>query len=75
MSCQTLFAVAAAAPPTTAGNTYGVFSGGGYGGMTDVDACVWPSQPANPDCGHGNRRSDEGIRANGLSSSGEFYVY
>jgi hypothetical protein len=39
----------------TSGNTYGVFSGGGYGGVTDVNACAWPSQPANPDCGHGNR--------------------
>jgi hypothetical protein len=39
----------------TNGNTYGVFTGGGYGGTTDVDACAWPSQPANPDCGHGNR--------------------
>jgi len=39
----------------TNGNAYGVFSGGGYGAMTDVDACAWPSQPANPDCGHGNR--------------------
>jgi hypothetical protein len=39
----------------TSGNIYGVFSGGGYGGVTDVNACAWPSQPANPDCGHGNR--------------------
>jgi hypothetical protein len=37
------------------GNTFGVFTGGGFGGMTDVDACAWPSQPANTDCGHGNR--------------------
>jgi hypothetical protein len=37
------------------GNTFGVFTGGGYGGMTDVGACAWPSQPANTDCGHGNR--------------------
>jgi hypothetical protein len=37
------------------GNTYGVFTGGGSGGTTDVNACAWPSQPANPDCGHGNR--------------------
>jgi hypothetical protein len=36
---------------TNAG-AYGVFSGGGYGGTTDVDACVWPVQPANPNCGH-----------------------
>jgi hypothetical protein len=39
----------------TNGNTFGVFTGGGYGGMTDVDACAWPSRPANTDCGHGNR--------------------
>ena len=37
------------------GNNFGLFTGGGYGGMTDVDACAWPSQPANTDCGHGNR--------------------
>jgi hypothetical protein len=37
------------------GNAYGVFTGGGYGNTTDLDACAWPSQPANPDCGHGNR--------------------
>jgi hypothetical protein len=36
----------------TNGNTYGVFSGGGYGGSTDVDACAWPTKPANPNCGH-----------------------
>jgi hypothetical protein len=29
-----------------------VFSGGGYGGSTDVDACAWPTKPANPNCGH-----------------------
>lgn len=37
------------------GNAYGVFSGGGYGGTTDVDACAWPSQPTNTDCGRGGR--------------------
>ena len=36
----------------TNGNAYGVFTGGGYGATTDVDACAWPSQPANTDCGH-----------------------
>ncbi len=36
----------------TNGNAYGVFSGGGYGGTTDIDACAWPAKPANPDCGH-----------------------
>jgi hypothetical protein len=35
---------------TNAG-AYGVFSGGGGGGTSDVDACAWPVQPANPDCG------------------------
>lgn len=41
-------------PTYTATNAdnYGVFSGGGYGGTTDVDACAWPAKPANPDCGH-----------------------
>lgn len=33
------------------GNAFGVFSGGGYGNTTDIDACAWPSQPANKDCG------------------------
>jgi hypothetical protein len=37
------------------GNAFGVFTGGGFGNTTDLDACAWPSQPANPDCGHGNR--------------------
>ncbi|OMC42751.1 hypothetical protein A5744_15190 [Mycobacterium sp. IS-1264] len=37
------------------GNAYGVFAGGGYGGTTDVDACAWPSQPTNTDCGRGGR--------------------
>ncbi|GLE52568.1 hypothetical protein ATCCBAA256_21310 [Mycobacterium montefiorense] len=36
----------------TNGNSYGVFSGGGYGSTTDIDACAWPAKPANPDCGH-----------------------
>jgi hypothetical protein len=36
----------------TDGNSYGVFSGGGYGSTTDLDACAWPAKPANPDCGH-----------------------
>ena len=39
----------------TQGNTYGVFSGGGSGGTTDVKACAWPSKPASPNCGGGNR--------------------
>lgn len=36
----------------TNGGAYGVFVGGGYGGTTDVDACVWPSKPADTNCGH-----------------------
>jgi hypothetical protein len=36
----------------TNGSTYGVFSGGGYGGTADIDACAWPAKPANPNCGH-----------------------
>jgi len=37
------------------GDTYGVFSGGGSGSTTDVNACAWPSKPSNPNCGGGNR--------------------
>jgi hypothetical protein len=40
----------------TRGTTYGVFSGGGAGSRTDLNACAWPSQPSNPNCGGGNRR-------------------
>ena len=39
----------------TRGTTYGVFSGGGAGSRTDLNACAWPSKPANPNCGGGNR--------------------
>ena len=39
----------------TRGTTYGVFSGGGNGDRTDLQACAWPSKPANPNCGGGNR--------------------
>jgi hypothetical protein len=35
----------------TQGGTYGVFGGGGGGSTTDVNACAWPSQPSNPNCG------------------------
>jgi hypothetical protein len=34
----------------TNGNAYGVFTGGGYRGTTDVHACVWPAKPSNTDC-------------------------
>ncbi len=37
------------------GDAFGVFTGGGFGGTTDVDACAWPAKPANADCGRGNR--------------------
>ncbi|WP_165827829.1 hypothetical protein [Mycobacterium colombiense] len=32
------------------GNTFGVFTAGGFGGTTDIDACAWPSAPAEQDC-------------------------
>jgi hypothetical protein len=40
----------------TQGDTYGVFNGGGSAGTTDVGACVWPSKPANPNCGGGSHQ-------------------
>lgn len=35
----------------TNGTVYGVFTGGGYGDTTHIQACAWPSKPANPECG------------------------
>lgn len=35
----------------TNGGAYGVFDGGGRGNTTDIDSCVWPSQPTNSQCG------------------------
>lgn len=32
------------------GNAFGVFTGGGFGSATDIDACAWPSAPADKDC-------------------------
>jgi hypothetical protein len=32
------------------GNTFGVFTAGNFGGATDIDACAWPSAPADKDC-------------------------
>lgn len=32
------------------GNAFGVFTGGGFGATTDIDACAWPSAPADKDC-------------------------
>jgi hypothetical protein len=36
----------------TQGANYGVFTGGGSGGATDIKACAWPSKPANTNCGN-----------------------
>ncbi len=36
------------------GDAYGVFTGGGYGDTTDIQACVWPSKPSNTNCGDDN---------------------
>jgi hypothetical protein len=38
----------------TNGGAYGVFTGGGYGSTTDVQACAWPTQPSNTNCGQRN---------------------
>jgi hypothetical protein len=35
----------------TNGGAYGTFTGGGYGDTTYIQACAWPSKPANPQCG------------------------
>ena len=35
------------------GAAFGTFTGGGMGSWADVDACAWPSKPANASCGHG----------------------
>ncbi len=35
----------------TNGDAYGVFTGGGYGSISDVEACAWPSKPTSTDCG------------------------
>lgn len=35
----------------TNNDAYGVFTGGGYGSTTDIDACVWPTKPSKTDCG------------------------
>lgn len=40
----------------TNGGAYGVFTGGGYGGTTDVNACAWPSKPSDTNCGSDNGR-------------------
>jgi hypothetical protein len=34
------------------GNAFGLFSGGGWGSTTDIDACAWPSKPSDTSCGH-----------------------
>ena len=35
----------------TQNNAYGVFTGGGWGIRTNVNACAWPAKPSNPNCG------------------------
>ncbi|WP_232021826.1 hypothetical protein [Mycobacterium basiliense] len=40
----------------TNGDAYGVFTGGGFGSSTDIDACAWRSKPAAPSCGNRGRR-------------------
>jgi hypothetical protein len=35
----------------TNGDAYGVFTGGGYGTTTDIQACAWPAKPSNTHCG------------------------
>ncbi len=34
----------------TNGDAYGTFGGGGYADTTDIQACVWPTKPANTNC-------------------------
>jgi hypothetical protein len=38
----------------TNGSAYGVFTGGGYGTTTDIQACAWPTKPSNTNCGQRN---------------------
>ena len=35
----------------TNGSAYGVFTGGGWGTTTDIQACAWPTKPSNTHCG------------------------
>lgn len=34
----------------TQSDAYGVFTGGGTGNKTFLNACAWPSKPSNPNC-------------------------
>ncbi|GJF08097.1 hypothetical protein NGTWS1803_11170 [Mycolicibacterium cyprinidarum] len=34
----------------TNNDAYGVFTGGGHGTRTHIEACVWPTEPSNTDC-------------------------
>jgi hypothetical protein len=38
----------------TNGSAYGVFTGGGYGNNTDINACAWQSKPSDTSCGDRN---------------------
>lgn len=40
----------------TNGGAFGVFTGGGYGSATDIDACAWPAKHSTDKCGHGTGR-------------------
>jgi hypothetical protein len=40
------------------GDAFGVFTGGGYGSTTDIDACAWPSKPADTSCGHRGQQNE-----------------
>ncbi len=42
----------------TNSDAYGVFTGGGYGSTTDINACVWPTKPASTNCGDHNNDGD-----------------
>ena len=35
----------------TNGGAFGLFGGGGYGGITDVNSCAWPAEPTDIHCG------------------------
>jgi hypothetical protein len=35
----------------TNGGAYGVFTGGGWGNTSDLQACTWQTKPSNTNCG------------------------
>jgi hypothetical protein len=40
------------------GTRYLKFNAGGPAGQTFIDACVWPAQPSNDNCGQNNNNND-----------------